>query len=112
LKVNLKITIKESISKDDLLNLIKEIDIEDPIIDIFDEERQKKILGKLYKNKISFQNDRLSPVYTGLFSKFKDTLKDIENKCVLILGASGTGKFFKLYKVKHLQFNKKHKKHI
>jgi hypothetical protein len=48
LKVNLKITIKESISKDDLLNLIKEIDIEDPIIDIFDEEINEGIHVSLW----------------------------------------------------------------
>jgi Cdc6-like AAA superfamily ATPase len=52
------------------------------------------LFGKLYKNKIPIQYGIPSPVYTGLFSKYKDTLKDFKNRCILILGASGTGKTF------------------
>jgi DNA replication protein DnaC len=52
------------------------------------------LFGKLFKNKIPIQYGIPSPVYTGLFSKYKDTLKDFKNRCILILGASGTGKTF------------------
>ena len=56
---------------------------------LFNGEKQKELFGDLYnETNIPFINEKITPLFTGLFREYKDVIKN-DSKNIIILGPSG-----------------------